>query len=297
MKVVKPIVITDAVLLSTTATETYAEYDPLATYALGDRVTLAATKKIYECIQAPSTGKVPDANPLWWMAYGPTNQSAMFDDSISTQTVQAGPLTVTLKPGYVNSLALLNLVGTTLQVDILNGAAGPNVYSKTISLDGTTLADWYQYFFEPSVQLGDVVLTDLPPYGDAHITIAITGAGAVACGQCSLGTFYTLGDTEHGATAGIADYSRKDTTTAGATTLVKGKYSKRMSARLQLPTGQINKVQRVLADLRATPCAWVGGDDITTYAPLVVWGFYRDFSIDVAYPTLSYCNLEIEGLA
>lgn len=110
-----------------------------------------------------------------------------------------------------------------------------------------------------------------------------------------MGTFYTLGDTQYGASVGIIDYSRKETDAFGVTTFVRRAYSKRMSAKLMLDNVQMNKVQRVLADLRATPCAWIGADDVT-YAPLVVYGFYKDFSIEVAYPTASYCSLEVEGL-
>ena len=295
MKVVKPIVIDAAVLLSSTAAEADAAYNPATTYALGARVTLASTGLVYECVQAPSLGHAPDANALWWAIAGPTNRTAMFDGEISTQTVQAGSLTVVLKPGYVNSLALFGLEGASLDVTVRDGLAGPVVYSRTVVLDGTLIADWYQYFFEPSVQLGEVVLTDLPPYGNAHVTVSISGGGAVKCGILIAGTVYTLGGTQYGVSAGIIDYSRKDTSASGITTFVKRRYSKRMSAQLLLDNAQLNKVQRVLADLRATPCAWIG-TDAPGFEPLTIFGFYRDFSIDVAYPAHSLCSLEVEGL-
>lgn len=69
-----------------------------------------------------------------------------------------------------------------------------------------------------------------------------------------------------------------------------------MSVRMMVENFALNNLQRTIADLRATPCVWVGVDN-AGYAPLTIFGFYRDFSIDVAYPTKSYCNLEIEGLA
>jgi hypothetical protein len=94
---------------------------------------------------------------------------------------------------------------------------------------------------------------------------------------------------------GIVDYSKKDTDAFGVTTFTRRAYSKRMSAKMMLENAQINKVQRVLADLRATPCAWIG-TDVTGFEPLTVYGFYKDFSIDVAYATTSYCSTEIEGL-
>ncbi len=52
---------------------------------------------------------------------------------------------------------------------------------------------------------------------------------------------------------------------------------------------------RKLADLRATPCVWVGSDK-PELDPLVVFGFYKDFQVEVAYHTVSFCTLEIEGL-
>jgi hypothetical protein len=295
MKVIKPIDITDAVILSSTATETYAAYDAATTYALGDRVT--SGNSIYECIQAPSTGNTPGTAPLFWSVFSPTNRWAMFDSEISTITVQSSPLTVTLAPGYANSLALLGVDGNEVDVNITDGDGGPNVYSKTLSLDTSVVTDWYMYFFEPAGQLSELVLTDLPPYNNARVTISIRGATTVRCGQISVGTFYFLGLAEYGATAGIIDFSRKETNaTTGVTTFTKRNFSKRMSVRIIVDNAQISRVIRTLSDLRATPAMWVGVDDVAIYAPLAVFGFYRDFSIDVAYPTQSYCSLEIEGL-
>jgi hypothetical protein len=294
MKVVKPVTIADAQFVSSTAPEAdYAAYAAGTDYAVGARVIYL--HQVWESVQTPNVGHTPGTDALYWAPIAPTNRWAMFDTEISTQTALASPLTVVIKPGLVNSLALFGLEGATLDVTVRDGLAGPVVYSRTKALDGTIIADWYQYFFEPSVQLGEVVLTDLPPYGDAHITVSISAAGTVKCGDMTVGTVYVLGDTQLGASAGIIDYSRKDTSAAGVTTLVKRKFSKRMSAQLMLDNVQMNKVQRVLSDLRATACAWIGSD-VTGYEPLTIFGFYRDFSIDVAYPATSFCNLEIEGL-
>jgi hypothetical protein len=38
---------------------------------------------------------------------------------------------------------------------------------------------------------------------------------------------------------------------------------------------------------------WVGSEE---YASMIVYGFYKDFSIEISYPTVSICSLEIEGL-
>jgi len=295
-RVIKPLPITSAMLVSTTAVETYAEYNPATPYSLNTRCTLAATGRRYLCIQGPSTANAPATSPLWWSDDGPSNAWALFDSLISTQSEHAGSLSVVIKPGICNSLSLFNMEGHTLDITARDGLAGPVVYSRSVDLDGTIITDWYQYYFEPFVQKGEVVLTDLPPYSNIHITVTVSSGSTARIGHLSVGTFYELGDAQYGATVGIIDFSRKDTSALGVTTLVQRAFSKRISARLMLDNNQINKVQRVLSDLRANACAWVITDGESLQA-LNVFGFYRDFAVEVAYPTKSYCSLEIEGMS
>ena len=192
----------------------------------------------------------------------------------------------------------MGLVGSSVTVEVTDGGASPPVYSKSINLDGSIVFDWYSYFFEPFVQLGEVVLTDLPPYSNAEITMTLESGGNVAIGEMIAGTVYALGEEEmdQGATIGIIDYSRKDTDNeTGKTTFTRRAFSKRMSGQFLLNNGQLNAVQRILADIRAVPSVFIGSE-AADYAPLIVYGFYRDFSIDIAYPTKSWCRIEVEGL-
>lgn len=294
MKVIKPVVIAGALLVSSTATETYAAYNAGTAYALNARATYAG--RIWECIQGPSTGNQPDTSPVYWTNFGPTNVQAMFDTEISTATTAEETLSVVVMPGLVNSLALLEIDAVGLAVTVQDGLGGPVVYEYAQSLDGSEVLDWLQYFYQPFLPVREVVLTNLPLYGSAHITVTLTSAGTINVGTLAVGASTELGGVEYGASAGIRDYSRKDTSATGVTTFTRRKYSKWTSARLMVDNFALNNLQRVLADLRATPCVWVGVDD-PSYAPLTVFGFYRDFSLDVAYPKKSYCSIEIEGLA
>jgi hypothetical protein len=295
MKVIAPTTFVAAThLVSSTAVETYAAYNAGTTYAKDDFVDYGT--HIYQSLVNSNTGNQPDTSPTFWVLVGPDNTHAMFDDQVSTATVSATPLTVVLDTGLCNSLALFGLVGNELDVTITDGSGGPTVYEETVSLAGTFILDWYQYFFEPYVQIEEVVLTDLPPYANARMTVTLSGSGNVQVGQLVWGTQYELGDAEYGAAVGIIDYSRKDTDEFGTTTFVERNFSKRMTARLMLDTAQIARVQQVLARVRAKPSVWVGVPDDALFRPLTIYGFFRDFSIDIAYPTKSYCSLEIEGL-
>jgi hypothetical protein len=297
MKVIKPITVTPDMILSSNATEAYALWSVGTTYAKNQKVDHGI--HYFNSLVNANTGNDPDTSPTFWENIGPDNKHAMFDGQVSTTTTKSvAPLTVTVATGIVNSVAMIGLVGQSVTIRVTNAGASPPVYTRTIGLDGTIILDWYMYFFEPFVQLGEVVLTDLPPYLNARITMTLNSGSAVAIGELLFGTVYTLGalGTEIGATVGIIDYSRKDTDNeTGKTTFVERAFSKRMSGQFLVNNDSINGVQRILADVRAVPSVYIGSEEVA-YAPLVVYGFYRDFTIDIAYPTKSWCRLEVEGL-
>jgi hypothetical protein len=295
MNVIRPIAFEGSQLISTNATESVSAWASGTTYAAGALALYA--NRIWESLQAANTNKQPDTSPAWWTDVGPSNQRAMFDSQVSTATTRATPLTVTVAPGVgVNSLALLGLDATSVTVTVTDGAGGPTIYSRTVSLDDTQIVDWLAYFFEPYDFRSQLVLTDLPMYGSARITASISaGAGTVACGTMTYGNVYELGDSQRGASAGIRDYSKKETDEFGTTTFVVRAFSGRMEAQLVIPQARLNFVHRLLAALRATPCVWIGSAR-RDLQPLTVFGFYRDFNLDIAYPDYSLCRLEIEGL-
>ena len=301
MKVIKPQTFNSATtLVSTSAVETLSNW-AAGTYALNAKVLHPLTvngitfKYQWTSLVANNTA-TPGTDDTKWQRGDVGNKDAMFDGQVSIPTEATSPLTVTIRAPLANSVAFAGLVGSQLVVTVKDNGANPAVYTRTINLDGTIVLDWYQYFFEPFVQLGEVVLTDLPPYLLGQITMTLTSGSPVEVGEMVWGTSYVLGDEgiEQGAAVSIIDYSRKDTDT-GRTTFTRRAFSKRMSGQFLVDNDKINGVQRILADIRAVPSVYIGSED-AQYAPLVVYGFYRDFSIDIAYPTKSLCRIEVEGL-
>lgn len=299
MRLIKPTTITDALFVSSTVAEPAAgetAWVSGTTYAVGDLRIRTTTHRVYKRKVAGAGTTAPESDPTNWEDFAPTNRWAMFDQETNTQSSVTSPLTVTIAPGLCNSLALIELVGTQAQVTVTDGAGGPTVYGPvTVSLEQSSVADWYTYFFEPFSQRGTLILTDLPPYASARVTISVTGTGTVKCGGFIVGSIYSLGGTQYGVTAGIRDYSKKETDSAGAVQLTVGKFSKRMRAKLQIAAGAVGPIQTLLTELRATPVVWIG-DDTGTIEPLTVFGFYKDFELDVAYPTVNFYSLDIEGM-
>lgn len=295
MKVIKLVDFKPSMLVASNVPEDdYPAYDPATTYAVNAMAVF--DHAIYESAQDGNKGNAPDAEPLWWTYISATNKFLMFDSEVSTQTVVDSPLQVTVAPGLVNGMALLELQGTQIAITGRDGLAGPIIYEHAQPLEGSVVSDWYEYFFEPFSPLSELVLTNLPAYGSLHLSVDISSVNAdVACGALVFGTAYEIGRAERGATAGILDYSRKETSTNGTTRFQKRRFSRRASLRTVIDNAMLNKIHRLLSDLRATPCVWIG-TEAPGYGFLTVFGFYRDFSIDVAYARNSYCSIEIEGL-
>jgi len=297
-KVISPIALTDAILISSTAPETdYAVWAAATAYTLGQKCIRVSTHRIYERLIAGTTATPPETDPTNWLDIGPTNRWAMFDNVVGTATTITTPLTVVLKPGSISGLALLELVGKTATITMKESTGGAVAYNKVVTLDGTIITSFYDWFYTPYAQEESVALTDLPfHFPNCELTVSISStSGSVSCGVCKFGEVIGIGATEYGATSGAIDYSVKTVDAFGRYTIVKRGYSKKMS--LKVITEQVDypRISRALADLRATPAVWIA-TDVYGYEPLTVYGFYKEFSIEVAYPTMNYCSLEIEGL-
>lgn len=296
MKLIRPTNVADAMLISTSAINADATYSAATSYPVGGRCTYA--RRIYESLQGANVGHTPDTSISWWVDMGPSNQWALFDQQISTATTADNLLEVTVATGMIDAVALIGVAATSARLVVRDGSGGDVVYDQSMSLSGDIPTDWYQYFFfDPFTPATQGMFENIPPYASAHATITLTSGGSVAIGAVVFGLSSDIGKAQYGASCGIIDYSRKDTDAFGVTTFVKRAYSKRLSVQLVLDNAQINRVQRLLYSVRATPCVWIASSDEGLSEALSVYGFYKDFSATIAYPKISLYSLEIEGLS
>lgn len=300
LKVVPPLVITDSNLTSSNVTENdYTAWSGATTYNIGDRVILTSTHKIYESLRASNTNHNPatdTSDPPYWIEVSVTNRWKMFDTSNSTQTTNSNSIVVEITPGkVVNTVALLNISATSVTVTMTDPIDGV-VYNRTVSLANTSgITNWYAYFFTIIKTQTQVILTDLPAFKGAEISITISNPASTAkCAVCVVGLSSEWGEgIELGASVGIQDYSRKEKDTFGNYQLVQRSYAKRAKFSLPILNTQIDDFQDFLIENRTNPCLWIGD---STYKSTVIYGFYKDFDIVINYHVISDCDLEIEGL-
>lgn len=275
---------------------TYQLYSSFTTYALADRVLDVATHSVYESLAASNLGFAL-SNTLKWLRVGPSNQRAVFDGQISNVANATTSMTYTIATGVLDAVALIGTNADVAKATVRDGLGGAIVYENSAGLTGDIVTDWYGYFFaDPLNRITQCVFQNIPPLLSSHLTVTLTGGGALSLGELVFGRLNFVGDTLYSPSAGIIDYSRKETDAFGTTTFVKRAFKKRLSARLMVENMQLSRTQRLLYDLRATPCVWIGTDAPGFDEALLIYAFYKDFSMEIAYPTTSFCSLELEGL-
>ena len=291
MKILKPVTLTETNIFSSNAVEDFPDWTA-GSYDTGD--TRVHENSLWESLSDGNTDE-PSLTSTEWLRIGPSNTWAMFDDSVSTQTTKSsGNLIVEIKPNrVVNSLALINLLGNKVTIEVEDDTDGV-VYTREIELDSTVILDWSMYFFEPFAQRQDLVLTDLPLYGAATISITVE-AGSTAIGGLLVGTTYDIGKTQYGVNLGIRDYSIKETDDFGRLFFRERGFSKKMSPTVFISNSQLNFISRLLSDIRATPTVFIGTQD-SRFEPLIVYGYLKDWDIEIPYPEDSLLRLEVEGL-
>jgi hypothetical protein len=295
MRIIKPVEITPAILTSSNVPETdYAAWSAATAYAVGNKVTY--NHRNYEALVA-STGANPEtdtSDPPKWLGLGATNRWRMFDDKVGSLTEQTGSIAVELQPGgVINSVALFNLLGRSATVKLADASEGV-VYERTVSLIDAGVTDWYEWFFAPIGRQSDAVLTDLPSYVGASLSVTVeNNTETAACGHLVMGRQAELGVAVYGSGVGITDYSRKETDTFGNSMVVERSFSKRAEFDVLVETPQIGRVQRLLASIRAKPVVWIGAE---SYESTFLFGYYRDFQISISGPTVSDATITVEGL-
>ena len=291
MKIIPPITITDAQLVSSTVAEDDAPaYAAGTTYALGD--TVMSSHRVYESAQSGNVGR-PLLDPVWWIDLGPTKRWAPFDAAIGTYCTGASPIEIVLAPGQnTNAVVLLDLAGVDT-VRVRSAVGGTTVYDKTIDLRASRIvANWYDYFFAPLDVATQAIFDGIPTSASNQITVTCDGL-APSIGVLAVGLQREFGEAQYGTSIGIIDYSQKQTDTFGVTSVVERAYAKRAQVSIALPRSQVDAFVKLLASRRAKPTIWRVDDSEES---LTIYGWCRDWTQTIAYPTLVTGDMTLEGM-
>ena len=297
MRLIEPLTITDTILTDSSIPEDdHPEWDAGTAYTEGDRVILLSTHRRYEAIQ-DSTGVDPaEDDGTTWLDLGATERWSVFDGRVGSVAADDSPITYQFKaPRPLRGLALLGMLAAEVRVRVTDAVEGV-VYDATTSLlDNSEAADWFSYFYSP-INFGQrVAFFDLPIFLDAEIDVWVQGVGEVEVGQIVLGVTRDIGDTLTGTGLGLLDFSRKDRDDFGNAIVAERAFALTTTFQVAYPSSDSVRVQGIIARNRARPTVWSAGADTDQYGTLV-YGFLRDFNVDLVSQQIAYATVEVEGL-
>jgi hypothetical protein len=302
MKILTPITITDAMILSgTTVAEPAAgeiAWVSGGTYVAGDLRVRSTTHRVYKCaVGHAGITTVPESDAARWVDNGPTRRWAPFDNYVSTGASGATSITYVLQTGYANALALYGLVGSSVTLSIKDSPTGTVIFNKTYSLFESA-PNWYEYFFVEQKSLAKLVISELPIRPNATMTITVSAATGAAVGvgmivpgdyQSLMGDSSGFGGTNYGASAEPVTYSYINTDEYGKTTIVRRHAATSMRATITLPRAQADAALAILQQVLDVPVAYVA-TDANNYAGLNVFGLG---SARVSYDSFNIANIDI----
>lgn len=305
MHVLIPTTITDSMLSSCTIAEPTTGETAWAsggTYALGDRRIRSTTHRVYECVLAHSgRSTAPESDTTYWLDVGPTARWAMFDNQVSTQSTIVTPLTVVIRPGFFNALALYGLEGGTATITVKDAPGGSTIFTHAYDLLKPPV-DWYDWAFGIVKPLNKLVVSGLVPYPDAELTISITAATGVTvkAGMVCIGDYRSLlgdgdwGGTTYGASAEPVDYSYVKTDDFGNTSIKKRRNATDMRVKVVLPRSEADAALEIVQEVLSVPCPWIATES-PGYAGLNVFGLGSG-SLTYDSPSHATLNLYVKGL-
>lgn len=231
-----------------------------------------------------------------WYDLGYTNKWRMFDNSVSTVTVQSELIEVVLDWTWCDTVALFNLNALYVEIELKVGDTV--LHSERLSTFVDDYTSWSDVFFSDPQFVGNVYKV-LPPSFGAKLKVKIVAlSGTAQCGHLVIGKGKHIGMTQYGVKSGIADYSKVVTDEYGDTSLSQGKYAVTADIDLWLNKGMRPAVRRFLEERRATPLVWhMDNEDNSPSYDLVLFGKYDEFTTVIEGFELDGCSISITGLA
>lgn len=294
VRLIPPASIDDTTLISSNVPENdHPFYDANTSYEVG-ALTIVAHRIYQKNSVDTKPGVYPPDNLTQWADIGPSNRWAMFDLYKTTVTQRAESIIVEIKPTVlVNSIALLNLRGSYVDV-ISSTTTNGEVFRKRYMLRSSTgINGWYSFYFTRRSQKTTITELAIPAHRGATIRVEIHAPGNTAqCGTLLLGKQIQLGQLLWGYSPELNDYTKVTFSESGEATIKRGNYAFTPDFAMQIDDAQLDSVIETLARYRGIPAIWIAGQ---RHRVMTVFGVYESFKPQVTHGSFSDCSLRIRG--
>lgn len=234
-----------------------------------------------------------------WIKIRPTNYWAMLDIETQNQTQVIEMIDIELQVNNYDSISLLNLEASSVEITLFDNSENQEVYTKNIDLiDKESIIDFYSYAFNEITLLPSVFIDELPLFTSATLKVKIKNPGGIAkCGRLVCGRTYYIGETGQGANLNQESYSKKETDIFGNTTLVHSNSVNLDSYEVYVRTSSVPNIRRKFRELDAVPLLFIMDESSDSILEnLLTFGFYQSFTIMIPGSDLSTASIQIKGI-
>lgn len=295
MGVVAPMPIGLGNMTTNVAASELAPYSASAVYYVGTEFMDPETRLIWRSTADGNQGTPPTSHPAKWQSRGVENRLAMFDASLGTITERADVIEVVITPGrVVTDVALFGVRAQAVQVLVTDPHDGLVFDSGDISMIRPSGNSHWGYFFTPIEREDRVLISGLPAYTQAQITILIKAPGGTArCAECVVGRCVWLGDTRWRVALGYDNWGTKARDPWGGWRFGGGGNSDRMELQVLVHGTNYGRTKRVLMEHENKPVLWIGARGMPDF---MTYGVITSFKQVIPGHGISDCQMTIEGL-
>lgn len=293
--------------------ETNPDWNSATVYNKLDRVVY--NDEVYESVIDFNSSNLPDITHIdetKWLFVQVRNQYALFDLTKGAKSTAEGESFISLviaSSATINALSAIELLSGNTDITIsASNNLGRSVHTKYSSYFNSNLI-YDQSKYTRNITITDANLPTIVTGSYTYYVISLRIRGALTndgylidpteslhIGELVIGETFNIGNTQYGLQAGITDYSVKETDAWGNINLVVRNFSKKLSGNVYVPKANCNDAVRTLYNLRASPTVWIATDDEELSEMSTVFGYMKDFTPLINYPTYVMFSLEIEGL-
>jgi hypothetical protein len=297
VKAIKPIKITPAMIQGWS--ESGTPYDASETgLVIGDERVY--NHRVYKVIAIPADGVQPDIgvtnSPPEWELIGSTNEYAMFDGIMNSQTEQSETIQVVITPGVpFGAVALKDVDATDINITVVDAADGEIVNVDIDMVSDIGINDHYEWWYSPQVYDREAAVFDIIPYDTTTVTITINNLGGTAkCGICVLGEQIDLGQfVDDSGALGRSRNSVVDPDAWGGITPVKRAFNIDLNGTIVFEQGQFDPIFRFFSQVDATPVMWSIVYEL--YKTTLVYGYLAESPQPIS--NTPSADIAIKGIA
>lgn len=195
----------------------------------------------------------PEETPIKWLDMGYTNKYKCLDQSLSSQTIKFGDLSMSFIQNKVNEIYFLNVSASEISVVVTTTDTLTEIYNETIVMYDKNGGTFFNWVFSDFIYKKKLAL-EMPSAFEVKIDITIKALdGFARVGLVGIGRTNYIGATLYGAGIGMLDFSKKAVNTNGETYLEVGNYKATNNLTVDVPSGLTDQVVQLLTDYRSIP--------------------------------------------